>query len=165
MGAGKTSVGKRLASRLKLPFIDMDQAIEQVQGHRVSELFAKNGETHFRKLEQEWISHLSAESAVISLGGGTPCQDGIMDLLNQKGLTVYVKASTGILVSRLSQAKSKRPLIDEFKQDTDKLTSFVETLLAEREVHYDQAKITFDASDVKSENLDQLVKKILSNED
>ena len=163
MGAGKSSVGKRLAARLELPFIDMDHAIEKQEGKSISELFENNGETHFRNLEREWINGLNTESAVVSLGGGTPCQDEIMDLLNKKGLTVYVKASIGILVSRLGNAKSKRPLIDEIKDDSEKLTSFVDSLLSEREVHYNRAKLIFDGSDVNAENLEKLAEQILSS--
>lgn len=162
MGAGKTSVGKRLASRMKLPFYDLDHELENQEKLSVQEIFDKNGEKYFREIERQWIEQMKVEKGVISLGGGTPCEVGMMDLINSKGTTVYIKPSLGIIVSRLIQSKTKRPLIEAFKSDKVALSDFVAKKLEEREVHYLKADIVFESSDVKADKLDELVDLLTS---
>ena len=161
MGAGKTTLGKRLASKLNMSFIDMDQALEMQEGLSVEEIFSLRGEDHFRELEQKWINDLNDQSAVISLGGGTPCQKGIMDFLREKGFPIYVKVNSGIIVSRLMNAKTVRPLIEPYKNDKDALLQFVEKKLSDREPYYLKSKMIFESSDVKADRLDLMADLVL----
>lgn len=93
MGAGKTTLGKRLARQAALPFIDLDVYIETNSGKSISALFAAIGETAFRALEREALERLTAtheaQSAIISCGGGTPCFNDNMAWMNDHGTTIY----------------------------------------------------------------------------
>ncbi|MBD3637167.1 MAG: shikimate kinase [Crocinitomicaceae bacterium] len=161
MGAGKTTLGKRLAGRLDTTFVDMDKAIEEEEKMRVEEIFAQKGEDYFRELEKNWIKKINDKQAVISLGGGTPCQEDVMKVLRQKGVPVYLKVDNGILTTRLMQSKTVRPLIAPFKNDPEKMRNFVNEKVAEREKFYLQSKLIFESSDVKSEKLELLKDLIL----
>lgn len=136
MGSGKTTLGKKLAQKLNLPFFDLDQLIEDQEGKSVSEIFEQNGENYFREKETEKLkeSLTLSKGMVLALGGGTPVFNNNMDFINQKGATVYLKYNVGMLVSRLLNAKQQRPLLANKK--TEELKSFVEELLATREPFY-----------------------------
>lgn len=162
MGAGKTSVGKRLAAKLGREFVDSDRAIENQMGNKIAEIFEEFGESHFRKLEKDFISNLSDSPKVIGLGGGTPCQEGMMELINSKGITVFLNVSVGILVARLMNAEDNRPLISEIKADKDKLTAFVNAKIQEREKHYRQANFIFDANDINATKMQSLIDELSS---
>lgn len=117
MGCGKSTLGKKIAKKLNIPFIDSDQEIERLEGISVSEIFALKGEKYFRKLEHDFLLKLkesqsnTAEKIVLSCGGGMPCFFDNMQLLNELGASFYVKLSAFELAKRLTLAKTKRPLI------------------------------------------------------
>jgi shikimate kinase len=162
MGAGKSSLGNRLSNRLGIQFIDMDQSIENQEGKTIDAIFSDEGEDHFRSIEKQWLNDLSnEENAVIALGGGAACSNQIMELLRNKGVPVYLKVSNGILVSRLMKAKTKRPIIDSFKNDKKAMTDFVSVKLSDREPYYLKAKIIFESSDINAEDLALLSDLIL----
>lgn len=160
MGAGKSSLGKRLASRLNVSFIDADKAIEKNVGMSIPEIFEEQGEATFRQLEKKWLEDLSEGNDVIALGGGTPCFDKNMQLIKSKGLAIYLDVPIPILASRLKNAQEKRPLIEAVKDDQNALTQLIENMLSEREVYYKQAQLTFKANDVKAQDLDDLIERI-----
>ena len=92
MGCGKSSIGRPLAKRLGLKFVDMDTEIERRCGVSVQQFFADRGEEAFRRLERELLRELtSAEDTVVATGGGVPCFFDNMELMNGSGVTVYVK--------------------------------------------------------------------------
>jgi shikimate kinase len=161
MGAGKSSLANRLSSRLEIPFVDMDQDIENQQGKSIHAIFEQSGEEHFRTLEKQWIHQLSSDNKLIALGGGAACSDEIMDILRKKGVPVYLKVSDGILTSRLMNSKTNRPVIEPFKEDKNKMLDFVKMKLKEREKFYLKSKIIFESSDIKAEGLDLLADLIL----
>lgn len=142
MGSGKTTIGKKLSKKLYVPFFDLDHYIEQKEGISISEIFKTKGEIYFRKIEHTYLKEFLAEKDeyVLSLGGGTPCYAGNMDvILNEKEVTsVYLQANIPTLVERLSRNKSKRPLIASLSEE--KLTEFVAKHLFERRFFYEQAK-------------------------
>jgi shikimate kinase len=144
MGSGKTTLGKKLARKLELPFIDSDQAIEEQHQRSIGELFAEQGEAHFRTLEREFIEKLLSQSVsfVLSTGGGMPCFGNHMELLKQLGTTLYLKRSPKELANRLQNAKTVRPLIKDI--DEDELPGFIEERLKEREGYYNQAELILD---------------------
>lgn len=140
MGVGKTTLGKKLANALKLPFIDSDMALEQEFQLSINEYFEEFGEDQFRAKEQQWIQQLIKQPAIISTGGGLPCFFDNLNEMKKKGLVIYLERPTKEIIQRLKQGKNKRPLIAS-KSD-EELLFFVTELLNERIPHYERAHIT-----------------------
>jgi shikimate kinase len=149
MGAGKTTVGKALANAANLQFIDMDVYIETRYRKTIEQLFAENGETGFRKIEQDILKDISEfEDVIISTGGGAPCFFDNMQFMNEKGTTVYLKASPEALAKRLNKHKSKRPLIKN--KNEHELLDFITVTLNKREPFYNQAAVVFEIDEFNS---------------
>ena len=142
MGVGKTTIGKLLSKELGVQFIDLDKYIESRYRKTVPDIFAEKGEEKFRMIEREMLREVASfQNVLISTGGGTPCFFDNMDLMNQHGVTVYIKASAKQLVSRLLASKGVRPIIQG--KSPEELKDFVTTHLAEREEYYSKAKLTY----------------------
>lgn len=141
MGSGKTTLGRPLASRLGYDFLDLDKVIEEGEGFTVGEIFAARGEEYFRTLERRYLQDIIVHggNAVVSTGGGTPCFNGNMELMNTNGITVYLKLSPGMLADRLMAARVCRPLLAG-KSPAELLQYIVDTL-AVREEHYERANV------------------------
>lgn len=158
MGVGKTTLGKRLANRLAIPFLDTDQLIQARTGKKITEIFEREGEESFRKMEHELIREEGLFSGkVVSLGGGMPCYNDNMSQLNSLGITIYLHRPAKELYQRLKQNKSKRPLIAELNDDD--LLHFVEHKLADRELYYRKAKIIANRD---QQHVDDLISAIES---
>ena len=143
MGAGKTTVGRLLAEKLKWSFIDMDGFIESRYHQTIAAIFETKGEADFREIERRSLHEISSfEKVVVSTGGGLPCFFDNMELMNRAGITIYLKADPTDLVNRLSLDKQKRPLIKG--KNREELMDFVEASLEKREPFYNQAKFIFD---------------------
>lgn len=138
MGVGKTTLGKKLARSLNVEFIDSDEALEVKFGCSIADFFEKNGEDTFRKEEQIWLNELTNETRIIATGGGMPCFFDNMDVLNEKGVTIYLKRPAKELYQRLINAKAQRPLVKELGEE--ELLQFIEKKLVEREQYYHQAR-------------------------
>jgi shikimate kinase len=152
MGSGKSTAGKKLASLLDYSFIDLDNMIENETDHTIAEWFSA-GEPKFREIESMVLRQTADfKNSVVSTGGGTPCFHDNMQWMNENGVTVYIKMSTGGLFHRLIYSKTTRPLLAG-KTDVE-LMEFITESLKEREFFYSQAHYTF-----KGENLD--VKELL----
>ncbi|MCB0476765.1 MAG: shikimate kinase [Crocinitomicaceae bacterium] len=161
MGSGKTTFGKILAKKLGVPFLDSDKFISSQQGMEINEIFQEKGEAFFRSLEKEFISNLmhSTEDFVLSTGGGLPCFENNMDLLNQIGTTIYLEMSPNALLKRLENGKESRPLIKELSDN--ELLVFIERQLKERNPYYQQAQIKFHGINAKnSEEISKLIDSI-----
>jgi len=144
MGCGKSTVGRMLAPALKWRFIDLDKYIEDKEGRTIPEIFAAEGESFFRQLENEALQDIvSMEDVVVATGGGAPCFLNNMQLMNESGLTVYLKVAPEELFLRLGPGKTERPLLAG-KSD-EELIAFIREKLGEREPWYLQAKETADA--------------------
>lgn len=160
MGAGKTTVGKKLAKLIDYAFVDLDQYIENKEQQTIPNLFRTKGEDVFRRIETHTLKNLNIDNSVIALGGGTPCFNNNIELINQKGLSIYLQLPPKTLVNRLIHSKTKRPLIDAYKTQPDLLLDKIENLLSEREPFYLKADIIFNANNMNSVKIEQLLQQI-----
>ena len=158
-GSGKTSSGKALAERLNLPFIDVDEYISAKTGKTISEIFAEKGERGFRNIERVCLDEIliGEPRSVIATGGGTPCFDNNMDLMNRFGITVYLKAAPEILCRRLEN-DAKRPLIAG--KTGKELEEFIENTLSERKVYYEKSQIAVTIKHAAQLSADELIKQL-----
>ena len=145
MGSGKSAVGRSLAEKLGIPFIDTDSEIEARQGCAIAEIFSSAGEEAFRQMETSMLYGLyfSDVSAVISLGGGTPVRDANKEIIKKLGRVVYLKAPASVLVKRLENEQEERPMLTGCD-----LKERVSSLLKDREACYlELSDIIIDVSD------------------
>ena len=160
MGVGKTTIGKLLSKELDVEFIDLDKYIENRYRKTIQEIFAQKGEAKFRIIEREMLREVATfQDVLISTGGGTPCFFNNMDVMNQLGVTVFIKASVDQLMSRLLASKNVRPIIHN--KTPEELKEFVTKHLAEREVYYSKAKLTYPTEQLESKGqIDDTIKGI-----
>ncbi len=140
MGSGKSVVGQALANRLQLPFLDLDDYIEQEVGKDIPEIFRQKGEIFFRKKEHEFLREVldSKDDLVLSAGGGTPCYSGNMDLLlNTTPNVFYLQMSVPALTARLIGEKDHRPMISHLRPED--LQEYIGKHLFERRPFYSRA--------------------------
>jgi shikimate kinase len=144
MGAGKTTIGKALAKRMNLSFIDLDVYIEARYHRSISRLFEEKGEESFREIERRMLHEVALfENVLVSTGGGTPCFYDNMDFMNMAGQTVYLKVSPDELVKRLKLVRHTRPILNG--RYGEELNAFVLENLEKRSIYYMQASVIFDA--------------------
>ena len=157
-GAGKSTVGRRLASHLGWQFYDTDSFIESKYHISIPDFFEKYGENAFRICEQAALRELLQETQVIiATGGGTPCFFKNMDEMLQNGWVVYLKLSAYSLFIRLKNSHKIRPLVAG-KDDTQ-LLDFVEKNLSSRELHYNRAHLTVKGEDLSLPALVEILKE------
>lgn len=162
MGSGKTTIGKPLAAKLGCKFIDQDDIIEQRFGMSITEVFAKEGESEFRQTEHEVLAELSKlENVVIATGGGCPCFFNNMELMNEHGITIYLKGDPKTLVHRLRDSHGTRPLIKD--KSEPELIQYVKDKLTEREPFYSRAKHVIQTINLKVEDIVMLISKMNIN--
>ena len=153
MGSGKTTIGIQLAKKLFLNFTDLDEFIEEKEQKSIKEIFEQKGEIYFIKIEHKYLKQFikENESYVLSLGGGTPCYAGNLDLIlhDKNNLSFYLRGSISTLFKRLSENKFKRPLINDLCDN--QLTEYIAKHLFERSIFYDKAtyKISIDDKEVQ----------------
>lgn len=140
MGVGKTTVGRRLASLLHLPFVDADHAIEEAAGCSVSEIFARFGEPAFRDGERRVIARLlEGPRHVLATGGGAFMDPRTRAAIKARGVSIWLKADVGLLMERVAR-KGNRPLL----QNPDPRGT-MERLVAERYPVYAEADLTVES--------------------
>lgn len=143
MGSGKSTLGKRLRSELGWEFLDLDDYFEERYQMTIKQYFAQFGEDAFRLAEKELLLDVSQkERLIIATGGGAPCYFNNMQVMNDTGLTIYIKLSVETLAGRLSSARQVRPLVAG-KSGTE-LHQYIEEKLQERDGFYNQAKVIAD---------------------
>ena len=143
MGAGKTAVGRRLANRLDLPFIDADTEIEVAAGASISEIFAEHGEAYFRQGERKVIARLLENGPqVLATGGGAYMNPDTRANIKALGLSVWLKANIKVLMKRVGRRDS-RPLL--VAGDPEKV---MKKLMEERYPIYAEADVTVESRDV-----------------
>ncbi len=157
MGSGKSTAGQKLATKLNYQFIDLDKFIESEYGKTIPQIFAEKGENEFRAFEHNALKKIiENENAVVACGGGTPCFYNNIDLMNNTGVTVYIKLSVDALVSRLKMAKEERPLIKN--KTEEELKKFVNRQLELREDFYKKAQFLVKGKDLDVDELVILIK-------
>jgi len=145
MGSGKTTIGKRLATALEIPFLDLDHHIEVSENSTISEIFEAKGEIYFRKKEYGYLKKLleTDDDFVLSTGGGTPCYgQNMKTILEGTENVFYLKVSISELADRLLPEKDHRPLIKNII-DAD-LPEFIGKHLFERSFFYQRAHRIID---------------------
>jgi len=142
-GAGKSTLGKRVARALKLPFFELDRLIEQEAGLGLGEIFALHGEAYYRRLERRVLSRLlaSGEPAVLATGGGLVTDRTSFDLLKRATTTFWLKALPAEHLGRVAAQGDRRPMAGR----SDPLAE-LRALLRERQSLYRQAEHTIDTS-------------------
>ena len=159
MGSGKSSVGKLLASKLSIPFYDLDVVIEDSEQQSITNLFELKGEIYFRKLENKILQQIlnKDETFVLSLGGGTPCYYNNYELFRQEEIvSFYLKATPTKLVERLQDQKKSRPLLAPLNKD--ELLDYINKHLFDRSFYYHQVNHVI-AIDEKTQ--EQIVNEII----
>ena len=152
MGAGKSAIGRRLASRLGMPFVDADTEIEHAAGCSITDLFEMHGEAAFRGGERRVIARLLTRPAhVLATGGGAFMDSETRAAVRAKGISVWLKADIDLLVSRVSR-RNDRPLLAGGDP-----REILERLIAERHPIYAEADIIVESRDGPHEETVQTV--------
>ena len=143
MGVGKTTLGRLLADRLAIDFVDTDDLIIEAIGMSISDFFTLQGEVKFRAIERDLVAQLCIQSKprVIALGGGALTSYGLVDLIKQHTTLVYLSQEIEVLFQILKNAKTKRPKIAQLKDG--ELYTYITNLLKEREPAYQKADISY----------------------
>ena len=153
MGVGKSTIGKRVASKLSFNFIDIDQIIEQKEGCSINLIFKKKGENYFRKLENDiTLSQLKKNKSVIALGGGAFLNRNIRRETKKICLSFWLDLSTDEIINRLKKSK-KRPLL--FKKN---LVETINKIYLERKRTYNESSFRVRCNFLKPE---EIVDKII----
>ncbi len=150
MGVGKTTIGRKLASKHNVNFIDTDQEIEITTNKNILDIFQKYGENHFRKLETSTLKMIPKNN-IVACGGGLPAYNNNMDFIKKSGISIYLKASKEEIFTRLSNDSRKRPLIQN-KSNKD-LKDFIKKTLSEREEFYSIADYTIETSNLSEKDI------------
>ena len=160
MATGKTSVGKELARMTKMRFLDLDEFIELKEKRTISDIFAKEGEPYFRKIEKRALKQVSKEkNFVVACGGGIVLDEDNVKIMKQTGVMICLTASPEIILKRAS-AFTHRPLLNV--EDPKKQ---VDLLLKMRSPFYAKADKCIDTSGLSMKQVaDKIMKSIYKND-
>lgn len=143
MGCGKSTLGKKLATKLGYDFIDLDQVLEDHIATSIGDYFAAHGEEAFRALESKLLKEYNYPlNCIVATGGGAPCYFDNMEWMNNNGTTLYIEMPPIALAKRLEKGKEKRPLLRDMSEE--QLIKFIETKLEERDRFYKRATLSVD---------------------
>jgi len=155
MGVGKTTIGKRLAKKLKYDFIDIDKIIEKEEGQSINLIFKNKGENYFRKIERNiTISEIRKPNSVISLGGGAFLSNAIRRYAKKYSITFWLDVPIEILLKRLKKSKNRPLLIKEKTNDSIKKIYF------ERKKFYNRSNHRIKCKKLK---LKEIIEQILNS--
>lgn len=159
MGCGKSAIGRRLAAKLAIPFVDADEEIERAAGQSISDIFATHGEAHFREGERKVIQRLLTQGPqVLATGGGAFMSAETRAAVRERGLSIWLKAELPVLMRRVGK-RNTRPLLK-----TDDPEAVMRRLMAERYPVYAEADLIVESRDVAHEVIvDEIVAAILAS--
>ena len=158
MGVGKTTIGKIIAKKLKLNFVDMDNYIEKREGKSISKIFEEYGEQHFRELESESLKDLiKSDNIVISTGGGIVTTKENSEILKKEKIVIFLDGNTQTILNHLSKEIDKRPLLSNSKN----VEYTISNLLNQRYEKYNS--ICDIKIDINEKNIEEVVSQILVN--
>lgn len=156
MGCGKSTLGKKLATKLSYEFLDLDHQIELETGGTVGSYFAEHGEAAFRELESKTLKTFDyPANCVVATGGGVPCFFDNMEWINKNGVSVYIEMPPIALAKRLEGGKDKRPLIKDMNED--QLIDFISGKLEERGPFYEKATLKISGISLTADALRALI--------
>tara|TARA_Y100001958_G_C21226221_1_gene551643 strand:- start:129 stop:674 length:546 start_codon:yes stop_codon:yes gene_type:complete len=152
MGVGKTSLGRKLAKRLKYSFIDIDSLIEKKEGQSINLIFKNKGELYFRKIEKEiTLEELKKSKCVISLGGGAFLNNKIRKITKKFSITFWLDVPIEKLIKRLKNSK-KRPLLNK----ENKIVN-IKKIYFERKKIYNQANYRINCKELTTEKISEKI--------
>lgn len=161
-GSGKSSLGKRLARRMGVRFVDTDKQVELQEGASIADIFHYEGEEYFRIAERRAVEALANDGIdmVIATGGGLPTWRDNMDWLVRSGMTIYLRRTPEQILSRLSDyGRAKRPM---FRGKSDEeLLKFMREQMALRESYYAQSHIDVDCTVMSDDEVVEYIVKRL----
>jgi shikimate kinase len=157
MGAGKSSIGRRLAEKLDVPFVDADHEIEVAADKTIAEIFKDHGEAYFREGERRVISRLIENGAqVLSTGGGAFINEETRQGIQAHGISVWLKADLSLLMKRVMK-RADRPLLQ-----TENPEAVMQKLMDQRYPIYAAADVTVESRDVQHTQMVNEVIKVLA---
>jgi len=160
MGSGKSTMGRALASELKLDFIDLDSFLEEKYYKTIPQIFAEEGEDGFRRKERNVLEEVSAfDNIIVATGGGAPCFFDNMDLMNNSGFCIFLDVDKESLINRLIHAKIDRPLIKG--KTLEELEGFIEGMMEKRRPFYEKARYILKGKEIR---IDQVVSLLKANQ-
>ncbi len=158
MGSGKTAVGEILAEKLSREFIEMDEIIEQKEGKKIADIFAEEGEQHFRDLETTLLKELSEKNnLIVSCGGGLVCNSENLKILKNTGITISLFASAPE-IHRRTKNQTHRPILN-----VENPLKKINDLLVKRAPYYDQADYKIDTENITPEKVAVKIVEVLKN--
>jgi len=160
MGTGKSGIGKRLAKKLGMSYLDTDELIEEREKDSISAIFKKKGEEYFRRLETKVVKEVALlDNFVISTGGGVVLKEGNIRLLKKNAFIVCLFASPEVILKR-TKGDDNRPLLGVNNQKKR-----IEELLALRKPYYEKADFSVDTSALDSEGVVEEIIEFLGKEE
>ena len=160
MGTGKSAVGRRLAKRLGMEYLDTDELIEEREGSKIYHIFEEKGESYFRKVESAIVREIShLDNCVISTGGGVVLRDENIKILGRNGLIICLTANPEVILKR-TERTGDRPLLNEPGPGKR-----IEELLRMRRAYYEKADFSVDTSNLPVEEVIRRIEEVLRKKD
>jgi len=161
-GSGKSTIGRELAREIDFLLIDLDNYIIQKEKLSIPQIFKTKGEDYFRKAETNYLKEIIAKNkkAIVSVGGGTPCFNDSLQVMQKGGKTVYLKAVPEVLATRIENDITERPLFTKLKGN--KLREKVTSMLEHREKFYKKASVTIETGEKNTVTISQEIIQTLN---
>lgn len=161
MGCGKSRWGKIVAEHYDFRFIDLDTLIEEREELSVPEIFEKYGESGFRERENEALQSISDfENIIVATGGGAPCFNNNMEVMNQLGTSLFIECSPQLLRDRITESETERPLVMNFSQE--ELLNYIVRHLQNRIPFYEQSHHKLVSGNLELEDFTAILDPIIN---